>query len=117
MSSDVVSLVALDLILGFVLRRVMHMALIAKVLSMDSNDGARDATCFGIPGDMVPYLKPLRHPSNPSLIRQVGRRRFVPIWHLPCVLSHHVRTCSGPSNGSTSAWLQMPPTPGPGHWS
>lgn len=51
--SDVVSLIALDLVLGITTVRVMDIALIIHVFYVHLHDPAADATGFRIPADMV----------------------------------------------------------------
>ena len=60
-SSDMVGLVALDLILGIVLRRVMDMSLVIEVSRVDRDHSPRHPARLGIPAYVIADLEPLSH--------------------------------------------------------
>jgi hypothetical protein len=58
-----ISLVALDLVLWVILRRVVRMAFIVEIPRMHFNDGSRDTSGLGIPDDMIADFEFLFHLS------------------------------------------------------
>jgi hypothetical protein len=57
MGRDVIGLVASDLILRIILRRVMGMALVIEVAEVDGDDGSRYPAGLGIPAYMIADFK------------------------------------------------------------
>jgi hypothetical protein len=58
---DVISLVALDDVLRFVLRRVMHITFEASVRNHSLHDRSADSSGFGVPFDMVAAFECFGH--------------------------------------------------------
>src|SRR6185312_2340943 len=65
---NVITLVALDLVLRVGRARVMRVALVIEVGRVDLDDSAADMPCFGIPADMVADLESLTHCTIPLRI-------------------------------------------------
>jgi hypothetical protein len=79
----VVGLVALDLKLRLVFRRMVGMPLVIEITRMDRDDRSRNAPGLRIPAHMVADLEPLRHMPPPSLSegatrcwRSLARQRY-----------------------------------------
>jgi hypothetical protein len=70
MGCDMIGLVAFDLVLGIVFRRVMHITLVVKIFGVDGNDGPRHSTGLGIPAYMIANLEPLSHLMNSSFLAE-----------------------------------------------
>jgi hypothetical protein len=49
----VVSLIALDLVLGIIAARVMDITFVVHIFYVHFHDSAADAASFGIPADMI----------------------------------------------------------------
>ena len=67
-SSDMVGLVALDFILGIVLRRVVDMSLVIEISRVDRDHSPRHPARLGIPAYVIADFKPLSHLVDSSLI-------------------------------------------------
>ena len=93
MGSDMVGLVAFDLILGIGLRCAMAMTFIVEIPGMDGDDGSRHDTGFGIPAHMIANSEPPDHFiaffAN-CRMHTVERPIFLPV-RLACILTqtHH----------------------------
>ena len=61
MHGNVICLVALDLVLGFIDTRVMDVAFVVHVLRMHPHDMSADPASFGIPGYVIADLECLGH--------------------------------------------------------
>ena len=68
---DVIGLVALDFVLGIILRRVMRMALVVEVEGMNLDDRPRHPPRFGIPAHVITDFE-LREHFTISSFEHVG---------------------------------------------
>src|SRR3569623_1115970 len=69
---DMIGLVALDFVLGTLLRGTMRVTFIIEVLCVDGNDGPRHPARFGMPAYMIADLESFSHVANSSF-SEVGR--------------------------------------------
>src|SRR5690348_7010664 len=63
---DVIGLVALDLVLRIVWRRVVRVPLVVEIARMNLDDRAADVSGFRIPGDVIPDLEFRLHGCAPA---------------------------------------------------
>src|SRR5687767_13319778 len=70
MGGDMIGLVAFDLVLRIIFRRVTHMALIVKIFRMDGDNDARHSAGLGIPAYMIANLEPFSHLANSLFLPQ-----------------------------------------------
>ena len=90
--SDVIGLVAFNLVLRIVLARMMDVTFVVHVTRMHLHDTAADPAGLGIPGDVIADFECLRH--NPMLLSNPGRR------HTTRAGTRAIRNDSG----STAIW-------------
>src|SRR5699024_6000815 len=78
--SDVIGLVAADLVLGVVLAGAARVPLVLEVLGVDLGDGAGDVPGFGVPADVVAdgelraHERPPRFPCSHPNAGRASRR-------------------------------------------
>jgi len=65
--SDVIALVAPDLVLRVVLGGVMHMTLVVEIDRMDGNDGPGNSTRLRIPAHVIADLQLLDHGAHSAM--------------------------------------------------
>jgi hypothetical protein len=68
MQSDMIGLVAFDLVLRIILARMMDVAFVVHVARMDPHDTAADPASFGIPTYVIADFEFLCHVFNPHTI-------------------------------------------------
>jgi hypothetical protein len=67
---DMVGLVALDFVLGIIIRGMVDMSLVVEVFGVDRNNGARYPAGFGVPTHMIADFESLGHLLGSSLLSE-----------------------------------------------
>lgn len=63
-SGDMIGLVALNFVLGIIIRCVMDMVFVIKIAGMNLDDRARHPPRLGIPAHVIPDFEMLGHSTN-----------------------------------------------------